>query len=177
MMMFGSVNPNTDPLPSIRHILVGYEGGTADENGMITYSDEEKAAAKEKAEALLKTFNEGEKTEEAFAKLATENTTDPGSKENGGLYENIYPGQMVPSFDEWSFADGRKAGDTGIVESDYGYHVMYSCGQGELSFRDLQITQELTNEAMQTWYDDLMEKTTTVDGDTSRIRTNVVLGR
>ena len=32
---------------------------------------------------------------------------------------------MVETFDAWLFADGRKAGDSGIVESEYGFHVMY----------------------------------------------------
>lgn len=177
VILYLGKNDNTEVLPNVRHILVGLEGGTQNEQGQMVYSDEEKAAAREKAEALLKTFTEGEKTEEAFAALATENTTDPGSKENGGLYENVYRGQMVPTFNDWVFAEGRKAGDTGIVESDFGFHVMYYCGEGTLSYRDLQLTTELTNEAMQTWFDDLLSKTETVDGDFSRINTGVVLSR
>lgn len=170
-------NDNTDLLPDVRHILVGFEGGTQNEQGQTVYSDEEKAAAKEKAEALLKQFTEGEATEEAFAALAAENSTDPGSKDNGGLYENIYPGQMVPAFNDWCFQADRKAGDTGIVETSYGYHVMYYCGEGTLSYRDMQLTQELTSRDMDTWYHDLIDSAVTEDGDTSRIRTDLVLSR
>lgn len=170
-------NDNTELLPDIRHILVGFEGGTKNEQGQTVYSDEEKAAAKEKAEALLKQFTEGEATEEAFAVLASENSTDPGSKENGGLYENVYPGQMVPAFNDWCFQADRKAGDTGIVETSYGYHVMYYCGEGTLSYRDMQLTQELTSRDMDTWYHDLIDSAVTEDGDTSRIRTDLVLSR
>ena len=32
---------------------------------------------------------------------------------------------MVATFNNWCFADGRKAGDTGIVQSQSGYHIMY----------------------------------------------------
>ena len=32
---------------------------------------------------------------------------------------------MVAPFEEWSFDDARKAGDYGLVKTDYGYHVMY----------------------------------------------------
>lgn len=170
-------NDNTELLPDIRHILVGFEGGTKNEQGQTVYSDEEKAAAKEKAEALLKQFTEGEATEEAFAVLASENSTDPGSKENGGLYENVYPGQMVPAFNDWCFQADRKAGDTGIVETSYGYHVMYYCGEGTLSYRDMQLTQELTSRDMDTWYHDLIDSAVSEDGDTSRIRTDLVLSR
>jgi hypothetical protein len=32
---------------------------------------------------------------------------------------------MVKNFENWSTDDSRQYGDTGIVESDYGYHIMY----------------------------------------------------
>ena len=32
---------------------------------------------------------------------------------------------MVPDFEKWSIDDSRKYGDTGIVKSDYGYHIMF----------------------------------------------------
>ena len=60
-----------------------------------------------------------------FATLATEETTDTGSKESGGLYENVVPGQMVDTFDAWCFDSDRKSGDTDIVKTTYGYHLMY----------------------------------------------------
>ena len=177
VLMFGERDDNTDILPNVRHILVSFEGGTANEQGMMTYSEEEKAAAKAKAEELLKQYEDGEKTEDAFAALATENSTDPGSKEKGGLYENVYRGQMVPTFNDWVFEDSRKAGDTGIVETDYGFHVMYYCGEGSMSYRDGQIRRELMSADMDKWFGDLMTATTTVDGDTSRINTALVLSR
>ena len=70
-------------------------------------------------------MQKGDKTEESFAALATEKTEDTGSQSTGGLYERVYKGQMVKAFENWCFDAARKAGDTGIVESDYGYHVMY----------------------------------------------------
>ena len=65
-------------------------------------------------------------------RVAAENSQDPGSVENGGLYEDIYPGKMVDEFDAWCFDPARKSGDTGIVynEGSYtGYHVMYFVGE------------------------------------------------
>ena len=177
IVMYESVNENTDPLPNARHILVSFEGGTTDENGVTTYSDEEKAAAKEQAEAILKEFQDGEATEEAFAALATEKTTDEGSKANGGLYENILPGQMVPAFNDWCFDSSRKAGDTGIVETEYGYHVMYFSGSSDLSYRDLQLTTELTNKALEEWFADIVDNASSEDGDLSLIRTDITLQR
>ena len=45
--------------------------------------------------------------------------------ENGGLYTDVYPGQMVAEFNNWCFDESRQVGDTGVVKTDYGYHVMY----------------------------------------------------
>ncbi len=77
------------------------------------------------ANDILARWEAGEKTEDSFAALVADNSTDPGSKDNGGLYENVHQGQMVTAFNDWCFDDARVAGDTGIVQTDYGYHVMY----------------------------------------------------
>lgn len=108
-------------LVNIRHILIQVSSSA---------SDAEKEAAKEKADKLLEEFKNGEQTADAFAKLAKENSTD-SSAENGGLYENVSKGDMVTEFNDWCFEEGRKVGDTGVVKTTYGYHVMYLDGFGE----------------------------------------------
>ena len=171
-------NDNTFPLKNVRHILVSFEGGTTDSNtNVTTYSDEEKAAAKEKAEELLNQWKSGDATEDSFAALATENSTDPGSVENGGLYENIYPGQMVATFNDWCFDESRKPGDTGIVETNYGYHVMYFVGDAQQNYRDYLITNDLRTADVNAWYSNLVDSAVTTDGDTRYIRTDLVLNR
>jgi hypothetical protein len=35
---------------------------------------------------------------------------------------------MVAAFDEWCFDAARQPGDTGIVKTEFGYHVMYFVG-------------------------------------------------
>lgn len=109
----------------VRHILVKPEGGTTDDSGKTTYSDEEWAACEKKAQEILDEYLAGDQTEERFAELATKHSEDPGSASKGGLYTDVYEGQMVAPFEEWSFDDSRKAGDYGLVKTDYGYHVMY----------------------------------------------------
>lgn len=105
----------------IRHCLVEFE---AEDANKVT--DAEKEAAQKKAKALLDEWLAGEKTEESFAAMAKENTADTASKESGGLYDNIRTtDNYVESFEEWSFDDARKAGDYGMVETEYGYHIMY----------------------------------------------------
>ena len=100
----------------IRHILVK----VAD-----TATEEDWKACEEKAQAILDEWLAGEKTEDSFAALATEKTEDPGSQATGGLYENVYQGQMVQAFNDWCFDEARVTGDYGLVKTEYGYHVMY----------------------------------------------------
>lgn len=112
-------------LVDVRHILIMPEGGTTDESGNTSYSEEEWQACQEKAEGLLSQWSAGDKTEEGFAQLANENSSDGGSNTNGGLYENVTVGQMVQEFNDWCFDESRKPGDTGLVKTQFGYHVMY----------------------------------------------------
>ena len=175
VVYFVGSTDNTFPLANVRHILVPYEGGTTDDSGNTIYSDEEKATAKSEAEAILADWKAGEATEESFAALANEKSSDTGSNTNGGLYENVYPGQMVTNFNDWCFAEGRKAGDTGIVESDYGYHVMYYSGDSETTYRDYKITNVLVSEDTTAWYNALVEAMTVTELNTKYISKDLVL--
>ena len=60
---------------------------------------------------------------EDFASLAKEYSDDPGSASNGGDLGYFGKGQMVQPFEEAAFS--LKPGEiSGIVESDYGYHII-----------------------------------------------------
>ena len=84
-----------------------------------------------KAEQILKDWKSGDATEDSFAELANTYSDDTGSNTNGGLYEAVKEGQMVTNFNDWIFDASRKPGDTGIVESDYGYHIIYFVGDNK----------------------------------------------
>ena len=122
-----------------RHILIM---PTADESGAVT--DEAWAASGAEAQKLLDIWKSGGEaseretngwqaaagTEEFFGELANTYTHD-GNDANrdgipdGGLYTQIYVGQMVPEFESWCFDETRQPGDTGLVQTTYGWHVMY----------------------------------------------------
>jgi len=75
-------------------------------------------AAKAKAEGLLKQIQGGAN----FADLARKNSDDPGSKDKGGELGFARRGMMVPEFDNAIFT--QKIGETKIVKSKYGYHII-----------------------------------------------------
>lgn len=111
----------------VRHILIAPE--TDDDSTDATSATEEQwAAAYETAQGIVDEFNAGDATETSFAALAEENTTDTGSASNGGLYEDVVPGQMVDAFEAWALDPARGAGDVDIVQTQFGYHIMYFVG-------------------------------------------------
>ena len=175
VVYFNNINDNTFALKNVRHILVSFQGGTEDEYGSTTYSDEEKAAAKTAAQEILDAWKAGEATEDSFAALATEKSDDTGSVENGGLYENIYPGQMVAAFEDWCYDENRKTGDTGLVETTYGYHVMYFSGNSETNYRDYQIENELLSNAQSEWYSQIVDSAEVTDGNTKYMALDLVM--
>ncbi len=103
------------------------------------------------AEDALNEWKNGDATEESFAELANKYSEDGGSNTTGGLYTEVYPGQMVTTFNNWCFDESRKPGDTGLVESDYGVHVMYFVGESGPMWHT-QISSQLAQEAYNTWY-------------------------
>ena len=160
IVLFTERDDQTTKMVNVRHILVKFTGGTKDEDGNTTYSDEEKAKAKAEAEKLLKQWQDGKANEESFGDLANAESDDQNGKvTNGGLYEDVFVGQMVEAFEDWCFDETRKAGDTGIVETEYGYHVMYFSSTDEMSYRDLLIDADMRAEATEEWHDALVEKT------------------
>ncbi len=98
-----------DKTASVRHILIMTQGK----------SDAEKAAARTKIEGILAEAKAGAD----FAELAKKYSEDPGSKDNGGLYENFARGQMVKPFEDAAFS--VPVGElSGIVETDFGFHIL-----------------------------------------------------
>lgn len=179
VVYYVSTNDNAEPMSNVRHLLVEFEGGEKDETtGQTVYSEKEMAAAKEKAEGYLKTWQEGDATEDTFIELVKKHTNDTASAETGGLYENINPdSQYVPNFLNWSISPDRKKGDVEIVETEYGYHIMYYVGDTELTYRDYMITNELIEKDQTEWYESIMEKVTAKAEDISKMRLDMVLSQ
>jgi parvulin-like peptidyl-prolyl isomerase len=58
-----------------------------------------------------------------FAKLAKENSQDPGSAANGGDLGCLGTGETVPEFEQAAF--GAEQGEiVGPVQTEFGYHIL-----------------------------------------------------
>lgn len=147
---------------NVRHILIAPESSKSSDDSSSSKSakdctDKEWAAAEKKAKSILAKYNSGDKTSKSFAKLAKSNSSD-GNASNGGLYENIIPNQMVPTFNAWCFDSSRKAGDVGIVKTEYGYHIMYFEGKNDQAVWKYIAQQKLAADDTQKEHDSITLK-------------------
>lgn len=130
------------------HILIGVNGSA---------TPTEKAAAKEKAESILKQVKANPKS---FEKLAIEFSQDTGSASKGGDLGSFGRGAMVKPFEDAAFS--MKVGDiSDLVESEFGYHIIKLTGiTGESSDFDsmkLKIKAELLFQKAQAKYAELAD--------------------
>ena len=124
---------------TVRHILIEPESIATDDAADATDATDptadtqtEQAAELDwdgclaKAESILNEWKNGEATEEKFAELANTHSADGGSNTTGGLYSNVNVNAgFVEPFTAWATDSERKTGDTGIVKTEFGYHIMY----------------------------------------------------
>ena len=117
-MMISPMAKDETPSRDVSHILV-------------SLGDYEKEAdAEAKAEAILDEYLAGTQSKEAFDALGEKYTAD-----SNVTYEQVCLGDMVAEFEDWLFDAERKVGDTDIVETTYGYHVMYYAGENVATWR------------------------------------------
>ena len=141
---------------NVRHILIQPEATelSEDDEGYEDDVAAKNAAAEQEAQDILAEWEAGDATEDSFAELANQYSDDPGSNTTGGLYEQVYQGQMVTEFNDWCFDPARQPGDTGIVYSEStGYHIMYFVGY-DLPYWQVQVTNDLVQDAVDTFYEE-----------------------
>ena len=137
---------------SVRHLLISVVEGsvTADQ-------------ARKTAQKYYDQWQKGDKSEQSFAELAMRYTED-SNYYNGGLYQGVYPGQMVETFNDWCFDETRKSGDTGLVDTDYGTHIIYFVGDDLLRWQT-EVRSTLLQESYQTKYEELKKAVTITTDD------------
>ena len=94
----------------VRHILISTQ-----QQGQVIRED---STAKKLADSIQLAIKNGAN----FDSLCKKYSDDPGSKSNGGVYDNVYSGQMVPLFNDFIFSHG--VGEKGVVKTEFGYHYI-----------------------------------------------------
>ena len=137
---------------NVRHILV-----TEDNLELAEGQEAAEGQVAEKAQEILDSWDG---TEDGFAALAEQYSQDGGSANNGGLYEDTPKGSMVAEFNDWCYEAGRKGGDTGIVKTTYGSHIMYFVGYTDTEYWHYACESALKSEAYTDWYNASVESVT-----------------
>lgn len=142
IVYFISRQRNDEATRKVRHILISPEVSPSE----IEASKESLEEAKKKAQAILDSYMNGEKTEEAFTELAA-NSDDKGTSSYGGMIESLKKGIYGDEIDNWVYSSDRKEGEVALIKSDYGYHIVYYIGENEptwiLSIRELLKEQKI----------------------------------
>ncbi|MFE5324456.1 peptidylprolyl isomerase [Paenibacillus sp. NPDC056579] len=140
-----AADKNVYDVATVSHILIG----TSDPNtGKETRSKED--ALKRAKEVQDKLKNGGD-----FVALAKEYSEDPGSKDNGGKYENVDISQWVPEFKK-AAAELPLNTISDPVETAYGYHVMKVESRKTKTFDEVK--GDLRSELAETHIYDFVEK-------------------
>ena len=107
--------------------------------------------AKAKAEEVLALWQENP-TFENLETLADEYNDDSSFE-----YDNIKLGDMAEEFEDWCYSDERNVGDCDIVQTSYGYHLIYFVGDG-LPCWKAEVKDDILQENFETLIEELEEK-------------------
>ncbi len=132
---------NTTLPVDVRHILYQF-----DEEAKDAAADKDKQ--KKLADSALASINEADDKLAKFIEICEKESKDTGSASNGGLIEYLGKGKYVKAFEAWSLDPARKEGDLGVIETEYGYHVMYFVQKHERPYWQISIAQTLASEEL-----------------------------
>lgn len=139
----------------VRHILYKFadeekpaEGEEVDEAQKEAAAEADKAQKKADAEATLEKIRKAADVEKTFIEICQTDSEDTGSKEDGGLISRLGKGKYVKNFENWALDPARKEGDIDVIETEYGYHVMYFVKHYDRPEWQLTIGETLANESI-----------------------------
>lgn len=101
---------------NVRHILVATQSRDPQTGSAVPVRTD--SAALKRLDSAIAAINGGAKFDSICAKYSD----DPGSKDNGGLYENLTTGKMVPEFNDFAFTGA--VGEKKTIKTEYGYHYV-----------------------------------------------------
>ncbi len=112
--------------------------------------------AKLLADNLYSSWKEDGSSLEGFKTLANKYTTDYATSFTGGYYANVASGDLVPELDKWLFNGERVVGDSAVIATEYGIHMIYYGGEGEPYWK-IAVIQALKDEKAAALMEDYSE--------------------
>jgi len=99
----------------VMHILIGWKD-------LETHNAKAATRTKAEAEGLVRATLDQLKAGADFAEMMKSTSEDPGSASSGRAYDVAPDAQLVSEFKQLGLR--LKVGETGVVESDFGFHIM-----------------------------------------------------
>jgi peptidyl-prolyl cis-trans isomerase D len=107
---------NTPDTVKVRHILISTTQRDPQTGQMTPVRDS--ADARKLTDSVRSLLAAGQ----SFDSLVVKFSEDPGSKETGGVYDNVTSGQMTSEFNDYIFTN--PVGKVGVVKTEFGYHIL-----------------------------------------------------
>lgn len=142
----------------VRHILIA--------------ADEENPDDDSAAQAVLDELKAADFSDEKWNELAEEKSIDTGSKDNGGLYEDFVHGQAYEEFDNWLFDADRKAGDSDVIKTTAGWHVIYYVGESDTAAWEPVAQSAITNNEYSAMIEEMGKSVEFIDSTLAKIELN-----
>jgi len=179
VLYFIALEDNRYRADQVRHLLVSFDNTALHEfdslfmdqwgQVLIPMTEEQEAereileaertaVALAEAERILAEWRGGAATEESFIELVREYSGDFRGEADPGFYEVPRNSGFVEEFEEWATASNRRPGDVEIVETQFGFHIMFYIGQNaEMDHRHTLAAQRKSSTAYQDWLLEAME--------------------
>lgn len=126
IVYFISRDKNKTKTVNFKHILIAPE--TDEQNNVVEGALE---TAESQADEVYKEWNSSDKKSSTFDSFVKKYSSDTETANNGGLYEEIAEGILPDEMDKWLFEEGRKEGDTELIKTESGYHIVYYLEEGD----------------------------------------------
>lgn len=128
-----------EPCVSFRQLLLVPNDAIVAENGAVSCTEQAWLNCEKEARQLLSSWaNYFICTEGMFGQMAFTYSQDEASRGLGGYYEDVVRGQVPSVLEGWLFDGQRTVGDTTIVRSEYGVHILYFSEAGSVQQREKQ---------------------------------------
>lgn len=136
------------PSRNVGHILFQVQKNV---EGYYNTSEDAKVAAQQIFDAIKATADaNGVVSKDVFESFAKD------THDSEVFYDDVCKGDMVEEFENWLF-EATVVGSIGLVETDYGWHIMYYGGESEASW--MEYAQDMaTDEDLDEAYDGFVEK-------------------
>ncbi len=146
-------------LRDVGHILFKVEEDHSDshthEDTYYATFDEAKTAAEALLAQIDATKVNGVVEKDVFESFGAD------THDSNVFYEGVNKGEMVEEFENWLFSATTK-GETGLVKTEHGYHIMWYGGEVDEAWR-VAAHDAATDEDLGTWFEELDYEVTVND--------------